>query len=72
MTDTCRSCGASIFWALTFKGKRMPIDSEMVPDGNIVVEDGVAYVQTADTAQLLAYKSHYATCPQADEWRKKT
>jgi hypothetical protein len=34
----CRSCGASIEWAITPNGKKMPLDKEPVADGNILVE----------------------------------
>lgn len=35
----CRSCHVEIFFGLTTKGKRMPIDLTPVEDGNMVVED---------------------------------
>lgn len=41
---TCRSCGATVRWAETKTGKKMPLDA-----------DGT---------------SHFATCPDADQWRK--
>jgi len=34
----CRSCGAPIWFGLTAKGKRMPIDLAPVEDGNVVVD----------------------------------
>ncbi len=34
---TCRSCGASIVWTVTEKGKKMPVDAEPTLDGNIVL-----------------------------------
>ena len=40
----CKSCGATVYWIKTFKGKNMPVN----PDG----------------------VSHFATCKQADKWRK--
>lgn len=42
----CRSCAAAIWWVLTPKGKRMPV--------NPATDD-----------------SHFATCPQANNWRKE-
>ncbi len=34
----CRSCGAPIWFGLTAKGKRMPMDLAPVEDGNVVVD----------------------------------
>jgi Holliday junction resolvasome RuvABC endonuclease subunit len=34
----CRSCGAPIEWALTEKGRPIPIDVQPVPDGNILLK----------------------------------
>jgi hypothetical protein len=82
--SACRSCGATIRWATTVNGKRIPVDDEPVPDGNLVLSDPTpgAYAPTA--AQYVApeqpslfpepdpprFRSHYATCPDADRWRK--
>ena len=74
----CKSCGASILWLVTENGKRMPVNAKPVPyreksDGNLTlltpngrVVKGVLDV-TAETKGLI---SHFATCPQAKEWRK--
>jgi hypothetical protein len=37
MSDVCRSCHQSITWAVTQKGKRMPLDPEPTAAGNIVL-----------------------------------
>lgn len=75
MTTPCLSCGARIFFARTEKGKSMPLDAEPVPDGNIVLRDGVVNYLTGPEMDMPTdrprYKSHYATCPQAGQWRKK-
>lgn len=34
-TTTCASCGAQIFFGLTGKGKRIPVDVEPTADGNL-------------------------------------
>jgi hypothetical protein len=78
----CRSCGAPIRWAVTVNGKRMPVDDQPVPDGNLVLSDPTpgAYAPVAaafDPQQLLIddpprFVSHFATCPQADQYRKDT
>lgn len=75
MTGTCRSCGAPILWVHTAKGTRMPLDAEPVDGGNVTLSNGVAFVH-GQPALLLdepveTYVSHFATCPQAAEWRGK-
>jgi hypothetical protein len=76
----CRSCGAAIRWAVTVNGKRMPVDDEPVPDGNLMLSDPTpgAYAPTAahvDPDALLLddpprFVSHFSTCPNADQHRK--
>lgn len=76
----CRSCGAEIIWCTTSSGKRMPVDAEPGRRGNIAVEvDGhghaIAHMVKADAraAELEAgrlHESHFATCEQAEGWRK--
>lgn len=78
---TCRSCGAAVRWELTPAGKRMPLDPEPSPQGNVAIYGGPAMVAVALTADQLAahnvaidgplYLSHFATCPNADQHRKK-
>lgn len=75
---SCRSCGAPIEWALTTAGKRMPLDLEPAPQGNLVLDDdGVVWAVAAAPVALLAKKpplrqSHFATCPNANHHRKRT
>ena len=63
----CRSCGAKIIWATTERGKRMPLDA--VADTRIVLEhrDG----QPPLARVVATYVSHFTTCPNAAEHRKK-
>lgn len=70
----CRSCGAPVIWLqpMTESGKRMPVDAEPRADGNVsIIElDGVQYHHTRqlwDPGPF--YVSHFATCPDAEEWR---
>ena len=61
-------------WALTEKGKRMPLDAELVTNGNLEVVgyEGdvpiVAYV--TPEAGVERAGSHFVTCPQQGQWRK--
>lgn len=80
----CRSCGAAVRWVKSAKtGRVMPLDPEPRDDGNIVLLDRwqlnlrLARVLEHDevTQERLfgiepRYVSHFATCPQADEWRR--
>jgi hypothetical protein len=55
----CRSCGKPVVWFRTAKGKRMPVDA--------------ATTKPTDAEHQLDLKrhtSHFATCPQAEGWRK--
>jgi hypothetical protein len=62
----CHDCGTLIAWVRTVADKRMPIDLEPNPDGNVVIDDhGVAYVLSpkgAHAAGGTRYMPHFATC----------
>lgn len=79
--EACRSCDAPIIWAGSVAtGKPMPVDAVPTPDGNVELrrvgfQRAMAVVHAAGTGLFPATdqplrKSHFATCPQADEWRK--
>ena len=74
---TCRSCGASIFWARTEKNAAIPLDVIPRHDGNLYLlpaffPDKRRRVRRAHPTDdpEARYVSHFATCPQASEWRK--
>jgi hypothetical protein len=54
----CRSCGADIVWLATNNNKMMPVNADTVDKHDIAYEQG-------------RHTSHFATCPQADKWRRK-
>jgi hypothetical protein len=66
----CRSCGAAIIWAITANGKRMPVDAQPLR-GLLQLHD-----RPDDEAPLVrvlpieVHRSHFATCPQADQHRR--
>lgn len=73
----CDSCGASIFWAFTERGKKIPLDAEPSLNGNMVLDnnldDGTVlaiYAKQEDSRSR--YLSHFVTCPDAHQWRRKT
>jgi hypothetical protein len=79
LPTACRSCGATIEWAVTANRKSIPLDPDPHPDGNLVL------VWTSPGRQPMAlvvnphepmldepprYRSHFVTCPNADQHRK--
>lgn len=68
-TSRCRSCNAEIIWAVTATGKRMPVDAAPSANGNIHLEGTTAIV--LDEPVDGARTSHFATCPNADQHRKR-
>jgi hypothetical protein len=79
----CRSasCAAPVIWARTSSGELMPVNPDPDPDGNVeLMPPGAGYdtptaiVHPADQPTLWAgerYVSHFATCPEADQWRDR-
>lgn len=62
--DKCKSCGADIVWKKTQAGKPVPLNP---PEKRFIDQDGGrVYVMLVDT-----YVSHFATCPNAAQHRKK-
>jgi len=75
VSANCRSCGAPVFWAITERGKRMPVDTEPYagdsPSGLFVLRGQTIIAVTPDSfpGEPL-YRSHFATCPHGKEWRQ--
>lgn len=74
MSDRCKSCGASIVWALTKDGKHIPIDNQPVKGGNLRMTSLGREPLTVEVKpvepEIYGWVSHFATCPNADEHRK--
>jgi hypothetical protein len=65
---TCRSCDGKIVWAATASGKKIPLEPCPLAEGNVRLDaSGIARVGKVGTGQ---YRSHFATCPNANDWRK--
>lgn len=68
MSKKCKSCFAEIRWVKTMSGKAMPVDAK--PEKRFVItgnnDEGTPVGDVRDT-----FVSHFATCPQADAFRKK-
>jgi hypothetical protein len=79
--SACRSCHAPVIWAVTAAGKRMPVDAEPVDGGNVLLDQRqdpplATVVGKQVQAGLFGddgprFASHYVTCPDADQWRKR-
>jgi hypothetical protein len=54
----CSSCRAKIIWFKTEAGNNMPVDADTVEP-----ED--------EELDLTRHKSHFATCPNANQHRKR-
>jgi hypothetical protein len=54
----CRSCHAKIIWFKTAAGKNMPVDADTVEPGD-------------DELDLDRHQSHFASCPDANKFRKR-
>lgn len=68
MQSRCRSCGAPIVWVVTPNGNSMPLDAKTVTLWQIEPEGAQEGSPRARPVQVRA--SHFASCPQADAWRK--
>jgi len=81
MASTCRKCGAPIIWLKTPKGKWMPADEGLVAyqqdqEGSdyVVTQDGElvrCYLEFDGKPTGMARIPHWATCPNADDFRKR-
>lgn len=69
----CRSCHQTIYWVCTFSGKRMPVDCDVeggqrprrpAPQGDDGHGPGMTFGMPGRGV------SHFATCGDADRWRK--
>lgn len=70
--SACKSCGASIMWAKSLlTGRPSPFDAQPTPSGGFVIVKGASRFATDEDRRLHRdlFTSHFATCPQADQWR---
>ena len=79
MATKCRSCGEEIIWIKMKSGKAMPCDVKPIPyretfsgGMKLVTPAGDVISGNYDgTSDNFAYISHFATCPNADQHRRK-
>ncbi len=75
----CRSCDAVIDWIKTPGGKNMPVEGDYIKFddlsvGEVIISDsGNVYKKQADQRMpsVKGRISHFATCPNANDWRNK-
>lgn len=73
--STCASCGAAIYWLRHERTKTAaPIDAEPSEDGDLLVDTECGlyrYLPPVERgyAKRKLHVSHFATCPQAKDWR---
>jgi len=75
----CRSCDQPIDWVKTAAGKNMPVEGmhikydDLSPGEVIITDGGNVYKKIKDDnlPNVKGRISHFAVCPQADQWRKK-
>ena len=78
----CKSCGAEIIWIKMESGKSMPCNAELVmywekrggkekivtPNGEVI---SCELAGELNSATGLGYISHFSTCPNANQHRKR-
>lgn len=82
----CRSCGAEIRWIRMQSGKSMPVDPKMlaarlpeadektevlITEGGATIRGVVCELDFLDDIQWPCFRPHWASCPHADQHRKK-
>lgn len=76
----CRSCGTTVVWTITTALSKMPVDVAPSEDGNVALMEPRYHGHLRSivlgpldtlTHDAPLRKSHFATCPNAGEWRKK-
>lgn len=71
----CQFCKQQVRFAFTKNGRKLPVDWNQNPDGNVEIEAGVAHVLTkeqlaerADADPLPRWMPHFASC---DGWARR-
>lgn len=81
----CKGCGRSIIWIQTPSKKSMPCDPDekayrknpkgrdsiMTRNGEAVRCDIIGAFQNYSDADGIGYVPHWATCPNADQFRRR-
>jgi hypothetical protein len=76
-TEKCRSCPAQVIWAVTERGKTMPVNVAPVPGGNVLLTEQYGRLTAVVVPAKRAFgrkdlrKSHFVDCPDAAKWRRR-
>lgn len=77
---TCKKCGKEILWIQTQQGKWMPCDPglKFIKNGSghkFVTKYGevieATFAKGVNDAEDTAYSPHWASCPHAEEFRRR-
>lgn len=77
MKEGMCSCGARVIWArIEPSGKRHPVDADPTEDGNVALtrRGDVVIARVLKKGEAWPHpkrKSHFATCPDAAQYRKE-
>lgn len=73
LLSNCKGCGKELRWAQTASGQWLPIDPEPVPDGSVMLMPHgrcrIVPVEERKQCVVPLHKTHFATCPVAEEMR---
>ena len=58
----CFYCGSEILWCAAEDGCRVSIGARPSPDGDLIIDSGMAVVATASTTVAVRYKRHELVC----------
>lgn len=72
-------CGVDVRWVLTEGGKRMPLDLEPDPEGNVyrVLVDGKPRARVLGGGDhrppdgTVMFRPHWATCPDSEVFKRR-
>lgn len=77
---TCRSCGRPIVWAVSNRGRNIPLDPEPTERGNLIrlssmqngklQFDALPFDPKLHRDDAPRYISHFVTCPHAAQHRR--
>lgn len=73
----CKACGREIIWIKTKAGKNMPCDPESIrfkQGGKEKFVESSGWIMSgerADNGHYSGHISHFATCPEAEKFRRK-
>jgi len=72
--SNCPFCNELITWANNVHGKKIPINLESFPNGNLIIAGDVVYKVSPEFKnhhpEEPRYISHIVTCKEKEKWRK--